>query len=40
MTEAINAAITAPISIIRSIKNEMPKQHLGIAGDSAKKIGK
>jgi len=40
MTEAINEAIGAPIPSIRIIINEMPKQHFGIAGESAKKLGK
>jgi len=40
MTEAINEAIGAPIPSIRIIINEMPKQHFGIAGQSAKKMGK
>jgi 4-oxalocrotonate tautomerase len=40
MTEAINEAIDAPIPSIRIIINEMPKQHFGIAGESAKKLGK
>ncbi len=40
MTEAINEAIGAPIASIRIIINEMPKQHFGIAGQSAKKMGK
>lgn len=40
MTEAIEEAIDAPKPSIRIIINEMPKQHFGIAGESAKKLGK
>jgi 4-oxalocrotonate tautomerase len=40
MTEAIEEAIGAPKASIRIIINEMPKQHFGIAGESAKKLGK
>ncbi|RBQ27468.1 2-hydroxymuconate tautomerase [Arcobacter sp. CECT 9188] len=37
---AVNEAIASPIESIRVIINEMPKQHFGIAGKSAKKLGK
>ncbi|WP_418179315.1 2-hydroxymuconate tautomerase [Aliarcobacter lanthieri] len=37
---AVNEAISSPIESIRVIINEMPKQHFGIAGKSAKKLGK
>jgi len=40
MTEAIHKAIDAPLPSIRIIINEMPKQHFGIAGESAKKLGR
>jgi len=40
VTEAIHESIDAPYAGIRVILNEMPKQHFGIAGKSAKKLGK
>jgi len=40
VTEAIHQSIDAPYPSIRVILNEMPKQHFGIAGKSAKKLGK
>lgn len=40
MTEAIHESIDAPMASIRIIINEMPKQHFGIAGESAKKLGR
>ncbi len=40
VTEAIHKSIDAPYSSIRIILNEMKKQHFGIAGQSAKKMGK
>jgi len=40
MTEAIEEAIGAPRQSIRIIINEMPKQHFGIAGKSARELGK
>ena len=40
VTQAIHESIDAPYSSIRVILNEMPKQHFGIAGKSAKKLGK
>lgn len=40
VTEAIHEALEAPYESIRIIINEMPKQHYGIAGKSAKKMGK
>jgi 4-oxalocrotonate tautomerase len=40
VTLAIYESLGAPIETIRVIINEMPKQHYGIAGNSAKKLGK
>ena len=40
VTLAIHEAIDAPIASVRIILNEMPKQHFGIGGQSAKKMGK
>ncbi|PKG98543.1 2-hydroxymuconate tautomerase [Paraglaciecola sp. MB-3u-78] len=40
ITDAIVRAIGAPKQSVRVIINEMPKQHFGIAGESAKKLGK
>ncbi len=40
VTEAIHRAIDAPIESIRVIITEMPKQHFGIAGQSARKRGR
>lgn len=40
VTLAIHEAIDAPIQNVRVILNEMPKQHFGIGGKSAKKLGR
>jgi len=40
VTDAIHRAIDAPIESIRVIITEMPKQHFGIAGQSARKRGR
>ncbi len=40
VTEAIHRAIDAPVESIRVLLLEMPKQHFGIAGQSAKKRGR
>ena len=40
VTLAIHEAIGSPIESVRIIINEMPKQHFGIAGQSAKMMGK
>ncbi|MFW1678126.1 4-oxalocrotonate tautomerase [Pontibacter sp. JAM-7] len=40
MTEAIVRALDAPRESVRVLINEMPKQHFGIAGQSAKKLGR
>lgn len=37
---AIAESLDAPIESVRVILNEMPKQHFGIGGKSAKKLGK
>jgi len=40
VTNAIMKSIDAPEQSVRVIINEMPKQHFGIGGESAKKLGK
>ncbi len=40
VTEAIHRAIDAPVESIRVLLVEMPKQHFGIAGQSARKRGR
>ncbi|MDF2180597.1 4-oxalocrotonate tautomerase [Neptuniibacter sp. CAU 1671] len=40
MTDAIVRALDAPRESVRVLINEMPKQHFGIAGQSAKKLGR
>jgi len=40
VTDAIVRSLDAPKQSVRVIINEMPKQHFGIAGESAKKLGK
>lgn len=40
VTAAIVRALDAPQESVRVMINEMPKQHFGIAGNSAKKLGK
>jgi len=40
LTEACVSALDAPQASIRVMINEMPKQHFGIGGESAKKLGK
>lgn len=37
---AIAESLDAPLETVRVIINEMPKQHFGIGGKSAKKLGK
>lgn len=37
VTDAIHRAIDAPVDSIRVLLVEMPKQHFGIAGQSAKR---
>jgi len=36
----IAESLDAPLESVRVIINEMPKQHFGIGGKSAKKLGK
>lgn len=40
VTDAIVRALDAPEESVRVLINEMPKQHFGIAGQSAKKLGR
>ena len=40
VTDAIHRAIDAPVDSIRVLITEMPKEHFGIAGESAKKRGR
>jgi 4-oxalocrotonate tautomerase len=40
VSEAISRSLDAPIERIRVLITEMPKQHFGIAGQSAKKMGR
>lgn len=40
VTQAIMKALDAPQQSVRVIISEMPKQNFGIAGESAKKLGR
>ncbi|MBR9871743.1 MAG: 4-oxalocrotonate tautomerase [Marinobacter sp.] len=40
VTDAIVRSLDAPVESVRVIINEMPKQHFGIAGESARKRGR
>lgn len=40
VSDAITRALDAPLESVRVIINEMPKQHFGIAGQSAQKRGR
>lgn len=40
VSDAISRSLDAPVESVRIIINEMPKQHFGIAGQSAKKLGR
>ncbi|AXK61390.1 MULTISPECIES: 2-hydroxymuconate tautomerase [Burkholderia] len=40
VTEAIHRSLDAPIESVRVIITEMPKEHFGIGGQSAKKRGR
>ncbi len=40
VTFAIHESLDVPIESIRIIINEIPKQHFGISGKSAKRLGK
>ncbi|PFG10265.1 2-hydroxymuconate tautomerase [Marinobacter sp. LV10MA510-1] len=40
VSEAMSRSLDAPMERIRVMITEMPKQHFGIAGHSAKKLGR
>jgi 4-oxalocrotonate tautomerase len=40
ITEAMHRAVGAPKETVRVIITEMPKQHFGIGGKSAKALGR
>ncbi|MGF2735608.1 4-oxalocrotonate tautomerase [Marinobacter sp.] len=40
VSEAISRSLDAPVQNVRVMINEMPKQHFGIGGQSAKKLGR
>lgn len=40
VSNAMARSLDAPLERIRVIITEMPKQHFGIAGQSAKKLGR
>ncbi|EXJ12014.1 MULTISPECIES: 4-oxalocrotonate tautomerase family protein [Nitrincola] len=40
ITESIASSLDTPIDAVRVIITEMPKQHFGIAGKSAKQLGR
>ncbi|RQH06994.1 2-hydroxymuconate tautomerase [Paraburkholderia dinghuensis] len=40
VTDAIHRAVDAPIDSVRVLIIEVPKEHFGIAGQSAKKRGR
>ncbi|NLW04413.1 MAG: 4-oxalocrotonate tautomerase family protein [Pseudomonadaceae bacterium] len=40
ITEAMVKTLDAPREVVRVIITEMPKQHFGMGGSSAKKLGK
>lgn len=40
VTDAISRSLAAPTESVRVILTEMPKQHFGIGGQSAKKLGR
>ncbi|WP_417543273.1 2-hydroxymuconate tautomerase [Marinobacter sp.] len=40
VSEAMARSLDAPLERIRVMITEMPKQHFGIAGQSAKKMGR
>lgn len=40
VTDAISRSLDAPVESVRIILNEMPKQHFGIGGQSARKKGR
>ncbi|HEU0197476.1 MAG TPA: 4-oxalocrotonate tautomerase [Nevskiaceae bacterium] len=40
VTEAVHEAVNAPVDHIRVLIQELPKTHWGIAGKSAKRLGR
>lgn len=40
VSEAMSRSLDAPLDRIRVMITEMPKQHFGIAGQSAQKMGR
>ncbi|BBB27579.1 2-hydroxymuconate tautomerase [Amphritea japonica] len=40
VSDALASSLNAPKESVRIMINEMPKQHFGIGGQSAKKLGK
>jgi len=40
VTDAISRSLGAPVESVRIIITEMPKQHFGIGGQSARKMGR
>lgn len=40
ITDAMVEVLDAPRDVVRVIITEMPKQHFGIGGSSAKKLGR
>lgn len=40
VSDAISRSLDAPVESVRVLINEMPKQHFGIAGHSARKLGR
>ncbi|RAU19093.1 2-hydroxymuconate tautomerase [Nitrincola tibetensis] len=40
ITESIASSLDTPTDAVRVIITEMPKQHFGIAGKSAKQLGR
>nr|WP_297402926.1 2-hydroxymuconate tautomerase [uncultured Marinobacter sp.] len=40
VSEAMSHSLDAPLERIRVMITEMPKQHFGIAGQSARKLGR
>lgn len=40
VTQAISNSLDAPVENVRVIITEMPKQHFGMGGESAKKKGR
>lgn len=40
VSQAAARTLDAPLETVRVIINEMPKQHFGIGGQSAKKLGR